>query len=132
MKTIITFVLLSILVIVGTIISIQGDNPTPNSNSNETLSNITTAEGKQIINIKAKGGYSPKITEGKAETPTIIRLATQGTFDCSASLTIPSLNIRKNLSPTGNTDIEIPPQKAGTKLLGICSMGMYNFAINFN
>ena len=89
-------------------------------------------DGKQIITINAKGGYSPKLTTAKAVMPTVINMKTQGTFDCSSALTIPSLGISKNLPPTGETLIDVPPQNAGTTLQGHCSMGMYNFAINFN
>jgi len=28
--------------------------------------------------------------------------------------------------------IDVPPQNAGTTLRGLCSMGMYSFAITFN
>lgn len=38
---------------------------------------------------------------------------------------------RKNLPPSGTTDIEIPPQKAGAVVQGLCAMGMYNFSIKF-
>jgi hypothetical protein len=58
-------------------------------------------------------------------------MVTNGTFDCSSSVKIPSLAIQKTLPPTGATDIDIPPQTAGTKLKGVCIMGMYNFEIAF-
>jgi plastocyanin domain-containing protein len=64
--------------------------------------------------------------------PTILKMDTQGTFDCSSSLTIPALGIMKALPPSGETEIEIPPQNAGTTMHGLCAMGMYNFAVNFN
>lgn len=90
------------------------------------------ATGKQIIEIRAKGGYDPTQTMAKADVPTIIRIKTEGTFDCSSSLSIPSLNKRLALPPTGTTEIEVPPQKAGSSLNGVCTMGMYRFAVNFN
>jgi plastocyanin domain-containing protein len=88
--------------------------------------------GKQIIEIQAKGGYNPKQVMAKADVPTIIRMKTEGTFDCSSSLSIPSLGKRLALQPTGTTDIEVPSQKAGSSLKGVCAMGMYSFAVNFN
>ncbi len=86
----------------------------------------------QVIEINAKGGYSPRKISAKAGIPTTIKVITRGTFDCSSALTIPSIGYRKNLPPSGVTDIEIPPQAAGTSLEGMCQMGMYSFAINFN
>lgn len=94
--------------------------------------NIQMADGKQIITVKAKGGYSPRITNAKAGMPTILKVNTQGTFDCSSALTIPTLSYRKNLPPSGETIVEIPAQQAGTSMKGLCAMGMYNFTINFN
>ena len=102
------------------------------SSTSEAVNNVSMADGKQIIKIQAKGGYSPKVTTAKADTPTTIEVSTQSTFDCSSALVIPSLNYRKNLPPSGTTDIEVPAQKAGTKLQGLCAMGMYSFVVNFN
>ena len=68
-------------------------------------------DGKQVIEIKAKGGYTPREILAKADMPTVIKVKTQGTFDCSSALVIPSLNYRSNLSPSGVTEIEVPPQK---------------------
>lgn len=95
-------------------------------------SNVTVVDGKQIITITAKGGYSPRITNAKADMPTVLKLDTRGTFDCSSAVTIPSLSYRANLPPSGQTSIDIPPQKDGTVMKGLCSMGMYNFQIRFN
>ena len=98
----------------------------------EVANNVTVVDGKQVITIDAKGGYSPQITQAKADTPTVLRVATNGTFDCSSAITIPAINYRENLPPSGTTDIEIPPQKSGTNLQGICGMGMFNFSVAFN
>ncbi len=89
-------------------------------------------DGKQVIEIKAKGGYTPREILAKADILTVIRIKTQGTFDCSSALVIPSLNYRKNLAPSGVTEIEVPSQKIGTVINGTCAMGMYGFSIKFN
>lgn len=89
-------------------------------------------DGKQVIEIKAKGGYTPREILAKAEIPTIIKVSTKGTFDCSSALVIPSLNYRTNLAPSGITEIEVPPQKTGAVINGTCAMGMYGFSIKFN
>lgn len=96
-----------------------------------TQNNISIVDGKQIIEINARGGYMPRNTTAKANMPTILKVKTNGTFDCSAAIAIPNLNYRKNLPPTGETLIDISPQKVGTILHGLCAMGMYNFSVKF-
>lgn len=105
-----------------------------NSNTAQTLAsdNVRIENGKQIITINAKGGYFPKKTEAKSGIPTVIRMNTRGTFDCSSALTIPDIDYQKNLPPSGETDIDVPPHNPGTTLQGLCSMGMYSFSISFN
>lgn len=108
-----------------------------NTNSPATIAvgnttNVTTLDGTQQIQINAKGGYLPHVTRAKANMPTVINVTTDGTYDCSSSLNIPSIGFRKSLPASGTTPIEIPPQKPGTSLKGVCGMGMYNFAVNFN
>lgn len=92
--------------------------------------NVTVVDGKQIIEINAKGGYQPRKSIAKAGIPTIIRFDTKGTFDCSSSVRIPSMNISKNLPQTGSTDIDIGSQQVAT-LQGTCGMGMYPFEVEF-
>ena len=94
-------------------------------------SNVTYDGDKQIIALTAKGGFSPANTVAKAGMPTTIKITTNGTFDCSSSLVIPSLNYEKTLPATGITDVEIPAQEAGKVINGMCSMGMYNFSVKF-
>ena len=94
-------------------------------------SNVTVVDGKQIITITSKNGYSPKVSIAKADMPTVIKMVTNGTFDCGASVSIPSLNYQKSLPATGETLIDVPAQGKGTTLNGTCSMGMYNFSIKF-
>jgi plastocyanin domain-containing protein len=62
--------------------------------------------------------------------PTILRFTTNGTFDCSSSVRIPSMNLSKTLALSGTTDINLGNPKAGV-LRGSCSMGMYPFEISF-
>ncbi len=92
--------------------------------------NVNIVDGKQIIEITARGGYQPRKSIAKAGIPTIIRFNTKGTFDCSSSVRIPSLGISKSLPQTGSTDIDIGTQKVAT-LQGTCGMGMYPFEVEF-
>lgn len=92
--------------------------------------NVNIVDGKQIIEIHAKGGYQPRQSIAKAGIPTILRMDTSGTFDCSSSVRIPSMDISKTLPQTGITDIDLGTTKAGP-LQGTCGMGMFPFEINF-
>lgn len=92
--------------------------------------NVSIVDGKQIIEISAKAGYQPRKSIAKAGIPTIIRFDTKGTFDCSSSVRIPSMNISQVLPQTGSTDIDIGTQKVAT-LQGTCGMGMYPFEVDF-
>ncbi len=104
---------------------------TPITSVSVAPSNVSVVDGKQIITITAKGGYLPKTTTAKAGMPTVIKVVTNGTFDCSSAVSIPSIKYQKNLPQTGETLIDVPTQTAGTTINGTCSMGMYNFAIKF-
>lgn len=82
-----------------------------------------------MVQLTAKDGYTPKNSVVNANTPIILQLDTNGTFDCSSSLAIPKLGIYKQLPASGSTEIAIKPQFPGTVIDGSCSMGMYNFQI---
>lgn len=92
--------------------------------------NVSIVDGKQIIEINARGGYQPRKSTAKAGIPTIIKFNTNGTFDCSSAVRIPSLSISKSLPRTGSTDIDIGSREVGT-LKGSCGMGMYPFEVEF-
>ena len=100
--------------------------------SEKRIQSVVIKDGVQYITIDAKGGYSPKITEAKADIPTKLIMKTGGTFDCSASLVINSLNYRKILPQTGETEIDLGTPKTGEPIVGVCGMGMYSFQINFS
>ena len=91
----------------------------------------TIMEGKQFIDISARGGYFPRVVIAKAGVPTTLRVTTKGTFDCSASLVIPKLSYEKFLPASGTEDIQISAEQAQGTLQGLCSMGMYSFKIVF-
>ena len=92
---------------------------------------VSIVDGTQVIDISAKGGYSPRTVTAKAGLPTVLRVTTNGTFDCSASLVIPKLSYQKFLQPSGTEDIALSPEQAQGTLQGLCSMGMYNFRVIF-
>ena len=130
MKSIIISVVAVVLLIGGSFFLFR-DNQN-GSAAQDTSSNVSIVDGKQIIEINAKGGYSPRTTTAKADIPTVLRVKTKGTFDCSAALKIPSIKYKNILPASGNTDINIPSQKSGSTIQGLCYMAMYSFIIKFN
>lgn len=101
-----------------------------NIKTNESApGNVSIVDGKQIIVIDAKGGYTPRVSAAKAGITTVIRFNTRGTFDCSSVVSIPSKNINQTLPNSGSTDIALGTLEAGT-LEGSCGMGMYPFRID--
>lgn len=129
MKTVLLTALVVVFIGGGLIWLISsGDATSPTGNQN----NVAMVNGKQIIEITARGGYAPRATTAKAGVPTIIKLKTNGTFDCSSSVVIPSLGYRNYLPATGETEVVVPEQKPGAVIQGTCAMGMYHFNISFN
>lgn len=123
-KAIILSVGISFLIIVGAF-WLAGSSSTAETGV------ATIENGVQIVDIAAKGGYSPRVITAKAGVPTVIRVETSGTFDCSASLVIPKLSYQKFLSPSGVEEIGVSPEQAQGTMQGLCSMGMYSFQIRF-
>lgn len=101
-------------------------------NKKPVIQNVEIIDNIQYITITAKAGYSPSVTSAKSDIPTKIIIKTNNTYDCSAALVIRSINFQKVLAQTGEEIIDIGIQKNGEKMTGTCSMGMYNFTINFN
>ncbi|MEI8338146.1 MAG: cupredoxin domain-containing protein [bacterium] len=130
MKTTFISILVAAVLIGGAIMFSQSPSPTSQTDNSAAVNNVNIVDGKQIIEIRAKGGYQPSKSIAKAGIPTILRFNTSGTFDCSSSVRIPSMNISKILPQTGNTDIDLGTQKV-TTLQGTCGMGMYPFEIDF-
>ncbi len=121
---------LSLVVVLG-IVFIGGSKLDKTTVINQPVNNVEIRDGVQYITITAKGGYSPQNSTAKAGIPTRLVMKTNRTFDCSSSLAIRSIGYQKILPQNGEEVIDIGIPKAGEPLQGICSMGMYNFSINF-
>jgi plastocyanin domain-containing protein len=93
-------------------------------------SNVRVENGVQIIDLTAKGGYAPNKTIAKAGLPTKLEVATDGTFDCSSNILIPSLSYTQQLPSSGTTEVDLGTPQVGL-LQGTCGMGMYRFEIDF-
>lgn len=119
-----------VIVLIGGALFATRYGSTGGSDPGVAVNNFTVVDGKQIVEIRAKGGFLPRKSIAKADTDTILRFNTRGTFDCSSIVLIPKLGINKSLPPSGVTDIELGVSKAGV-LQGMCGMGMYPFEIEF-
>lgn len=121
-------ILLATVLIGGALLYRPGNRPAGGQPA--TLATID-ASGRQIIDITARGGYSPRLISAKAGIATTIRVTTKETYDCSVSLVIPKLKYQKFLSSSGTEEIIIPADKATGTFNGLCGMGMYSFKIIF-
>ena len=129
MKYTIISILVAVILIGGAILFTRNGKST-DTDTTVQANNVSIVDGKQIIKIYAKGGYKPKISVAKTGIPTIIQFETNGTFDCSSYVRIPSIGISKILPQSGVTDIDIGTGQLGV-LQGTCGMGMYPFQVNF-
>ena len=129
-KNLIVAVGLGVLIIVGAFLMREKQVDTVKVVPTDITSNVSMEGEKQIVAINAKGGYLPEVSVAKAGVPTIVRFNTTGTFDCSASVRIPTRDVSQVLPQTGTTDIDIGINQKGP-LEGSCGMGMYPFQIEF-
>lgn len=96
----------------------------------ESVQNVEVKDGIQYVTINARGGYFPRASTAQANIPTKLIVKTNGTYDCSAALVIRSIGYQKILPPTGEEVIDLGTPQVET-IQGLCSMGMYSFAVNF-
>ncbi len=76
-------------------------------------------------------GYTPNRVRAPANTTLTLNLVTKGTYSCARAFIIPGLDLSALLPATGVETLEIPPQKAGTRMQFTCSMGMFTGEIIF-
>jgi hypothetical protein len=98
----------------------------------ETTSQAVNQANQQVIEVIASGGYSPRKIEAKAGVPTVLIMKSEGAYGCERAFNIPELKISEILPENGQTQFDLGTHAKGTKLLGVCSMGMYSFQIFFN
>lgn len=109
----------------------KSSDPKPATVQGNLGPNIVMENGTQVILISAKGGYTPRSVTAKAGVPTVLRIKTENTYDCSIALNVPKLKFRQVLQPSGTVDIPVSESQAKGTLQGVCSMGMYSFAVTF-
>lgn len=134
MKNIIA-ISVTVIVVIGIVVLFVVKGRTENSAQKDAAPNttnaVTTENDTQYVNITAKGGYIPRQITAKADMKTVIRITSAGAFDCSSSVVIPDLQYEKYIQPQQTVEIPVPLEKTTGTLQGLCSMGMYNFAIDF-
>lgn len=131
MTTKIAFSIILAAVFVGGAVYLSGGSGSAGEELGTGSGGVSLENGVQMIDLTAKGGYYPKRIVAEAGIPTVLRVTTRNTFDCSSALIIPSVKYQKNLPPNGEEKITIPKEKATGTLRGTCSMGMYGFEIAF-
>jgi plastocyanin domain-containing protein len=124
--------IITVALVIGLgIIFFGGSQNSTETSSAQSGQNIEIRDGVQYITIDAKGGYSPRVSSAQADVPTKLIVRTNGTYDCSSALVIRSIGYQKILPQTGVEVIDLGTPESGT-LQGLCSMGMYNFTIDFS
>lgn len=130
-KNIALSILIGGILITGAIV--LGNNKSDSSATDNAIvkeiNNVEVRDGVQYVTVTAKGGYSPANTTIQPNIPTKLIMKTKTTFDCSAALVIRSIDFQKMLPPNSEEIIDIGTLTPGEKILGTCSMGMYNFKI---
>ena len=132
-KTALIIITIGLVIGIG-IIFVGGskrNNNTNTTNTSNSVQNTEIKDGIQYITIDAKGGYLPRTSTAKAGIPTKLIVKTNGTYDCSAALSIKSVGFQKILQKTGEEIIDLGTPKAGVPISGVCGMGMYSFLVNF-
>ena len=120
----------SIIITVGLVVAL-GILFVGNGEGKLSANNVEIKDGVQYVRIEARGGYFPRVSTAKAGVPTKLIMKTSGTFDCSSALVVRAANFKNILAPNSETEIDLGTKQAGDKVDGICSMGMYNFVVNF-
>jgi uncharacterized protein len=94
----------------------------------------TAVEGREVDGVQElvinvyPTSYSPNYFIAQSGKPIRLVMVTNSNYGCTSAFTIPSLGIQTVLPETGETQIEILPQAAGT-LYFTCGMGMYSGSI---
>ncbi len=130
-KTVSIIITLALFVGLGIVFMSGSKSKNDTTSPTQSAQNVEIKDGVQYITISVKGGYSPNLSTLKAGIPTKLVMKTSGTYDCSSSLVIKSLNYKKILAQTGEEIIDVGIPKVGEPLRGVCGMGMYSFVINF-
>jgi sulfite exporter TauE/SafE len=105
--------------------------PAPNDSASAvSASQPTAVDGEIVLNVQ-NDGYFPTTLKAPANKALALKLITNKTYSCARDFVIPSLDVYQLLPDTGTVQVNLPPQKPGTRMNFTCSMGMYTGVILF-
>ncbi len=91
---------------------------------------VPPTDGDLVLYVENRG-YFPAILRAPAGKDLTLHLVTNQTYSCARDFVIPALNYYELLPDTGAVQLNIPAQRAGSRLFFTCSMGMYTGQIVF-
>jgi len=89
----------------------------------------TDAPTQATINIDPEG-YEPNVISLKAGSKATIYLVNKNSYTCASSFTIPEVGIQKIVQPGTTEILTFTTPNKPTKIVFMCSMGMYRGQIN--
>jgi sulfite exporter TauE/SafE len=101
-----------------------------NSASSVSASQPAAVDGEIVLNVQ-NDGYFPTTLKAPANKALALKLITNKTYSCARDFVIPALDVYQLLPDTGTVQVNLPPQKSGTRMNFTCSMGMYTGVILF-
>jgi sulfite exporter TauE/SafE len=108
----------------------RGVIPVAGNSTSAAASSQPASDGSLILNVQ-NGGYFPRTLKAPADQDVTLNLVTDETYSCARDFVIPALDFYELLPDTGTVQVNIPPQKSGSRLFFTCSMGMYTGVIVF-
>ncbi len=134
-------IIISLALLIWIVYILKGKSPPSTSVANIPIQmqstplasspNVTVKNGIQYINLDVKHGYSPETSVAKSGIPTKLIAKTNGTYDCSSSLSIRSVKYQAYLPATWETEIDLGTPQSGETINGVCGMGMYSFEVKY-
>ncbi len=109
--------------------------PASGKSSGQEVADPVSAAGANgnVVTINVKNyGYEPDVVHARAGVPVKLRLVSKNVRSCSRAFIIPAMNVQEILASTGETVIDIPPQRKGARVPFSCSMGMYGGTMIFD
>ena len=80
-------------------------------------------DGRQVVDITVKGGYSPSLIRVEAGTPVRLRFDRQENSDCTARVVFPDFRKSASLAAFGTTTLDLDVQEPG-EYSWACGMNM--------
>jgi uncharacterized protein with FMN-binding domain len=86
-KNTVISIIISLVIVVGTLYFVSDKSASTDAGSEVAQSqNVEIRDGVQYVTVTAQGGYSSRTSVVEPDIPTKLIVKTNGTYDCSASL----------------------------------------------